>query len=175
MTIKNAKKVLIATVLVLLTVLSLAACGGNLKFEPYTKVKITPTADAISVSVTESRPSNEKPEFKLNDGDWQDESQFTGLSPNTEYTIYVRVRKNNDFAESEAYSETVKTLKYSVEAAEDITIGQADKTVTLTGGGGTPSTRLMEEKPSAMLLHIHTQQTAKRLSKCGIKKRIRII
>ena len=56
-------------------------------------------------------------EYELTDGHgnvikgWQANSEFTGLTPDTEYTISVRYKGNDEYLESDKASVTVKTKK----------------------------------------------------------------
>lgn len=56
-------------------------------------------------------------EYELTDGhgnvikEWQANSEFTGLTPDTEYTISVRYKGNDEYLESNKASVTVKTKK----------------------------------------------------------------
>ena len=56
-------------------------------------------------------------EYELTDGhgnvvkEWQANSEFTGLTPDTEYTISVRYKGNDEYLESDKASVTVKTKK----------------------------------------------------------------
>lgn len=56
-------------------------------------------------------------EYKLTDShgnvikEWQANSEFTGLTPDTEYTISVRYKGNDEYLESDKASVTVKTKK----------------------------------------------------------------
>lgn len=56
-------------------------------------------------------------EYELTDGhgnvikEWQVNSEFTGLTPDTEYTISVRYKGNDEYLESNKASVTVKTKK----------------------------------------------------------------
>jgi uncharacterized repeat protein (TIGR02543 family) len=48
-------------------------------------------------------------EYKLNSGVWQDSGSFTGLSPNTDYTVYARVKATGITFASAEYSMSVTT------------------------------------------------------------------
>lgn len=56
-------------------------------------------------------------EYELTDGhgnvikEWQANNEFTGLTPDTEYTIFVRYKGNDEYLESDKASVTVKTKK----------------------------------------------------------------
>lgn len=54
-------------------------------------------------------------------GNWQSSNEFTKLSPDTEYTVYVRYRENDKYLASDAVSQKVKTKHEgpSIEITED--------------------------------------------------------
>lgn len=54
-------------------------------------------------------------------GDWQSSNEFTKLSPDTEYTVYVRYQENDKYLASDAVSQKVKTKHEgpSIEITED--------------------------------------------------------
>ncbi len=63
----------------------------------------------IISSYSEYWTSNEEYEFKINNGDWQDSEIFTGLTPNTTYKFYQRIKATADTPcsiESDALSVT---------------------------------------------------------------------
>lgn len=70
----------------------------------------------------------DSPEYKLDDGEWQSEAEFTSLAPNTEYTVSVRFSENDRFKASDAYSEKITTLKYEQDMPE-VSLIQENKTI----------------------------------------------
>lgn len=52
-----------------------------------------------------------KAEYGLDGINYQESNVFTGLKPNTEYTVYVRYKGNNSYVPSKPLSVTTKTLK----------------------------------------------------------------
>ena len=92
---------------------------------PATPTAITADKDKNSITVTTVAGQ----EYKIgNGGVWQDGGSFTGLSANTEYTVYARVKAVSSgsvsFA-SEAYSTTIKTKS-------DASIGFVFPTISLS-------------------------------------------
>ncbi len=53
-------------------------------------------------------------EYKINDGNWQSSLEFSNLTDDTEYTVYVRVKETYNASESEANFLTVKTPQKGV-------------------------------------------------------------
>ncbi len=53
-------------------------------------------------------------EYKINDGNWQSSLEFSNLTADTEYTVYVRVKETYNASESEASFLTVKTPQKGV-------------------------------------------------------------
>lgn len=133
---QNGKKVLMTISLVILAVLALVACKSSKekdnrdKANPPIDVRFTIGADKISVDAS----SGYIIEYSLDNVVWQAAEEFTGLLPNTEYTIYVRVKENAEKLASDPYSETVKTLKHNSVAPGAVEYEQADKKITLTTG-----------------------------------------
>ncbi|OXC08830.1 hypothetical protein [Ligilactobacillus agilis] len=54
-------------------------------------------------------------------GDWQSSNEFTKLSPDTEYTVYVKYKGNDKYLASDAVSQKVKTKREGpkIEITED--------------------------------------------------------
>lgn len=75
--------------------------------------------DDTSLKVTKQFDTDKygQVEYELTDGHgnvikgWQANSEFTGLTPDTEYTISVRYKGNDEYLESDKASVTVKTKK----------------------------------------------------------------
>ena len=113
---------------------------------------IKPTPDAPDAPTAASTTKNSVTltavdgcEYKLGDGDWQDERTFSGLLPGTAYTFYQRIKETDDNNASPASSATIRTAAdtYGMTitlviksaqtiAAEDVTAtyGDTDKSVS---------------------------------------------
>lgn len=88
-------------------------------------IKITKIFDSFWFN---SHEYENEAEYKLHDGEWQSEAEFTSLAPNTEYTVSVRFSENDRFKASDAYSEKITTLKYEQDIPE-VSLIQENKTI----------------------------------------------
>lgn len=73
-------------------------------------------------------------QYKINDGDWQDNNTFTGLSPNTSYKIYTRYKDTPTALASDASEPlTVSTTrsKYSGEVLNPVYETKTAYTITI--------------------------------------------
>ena len=94
--------------------------------------KVKKSADTIEISGVEGTETYGDLEFiNANTGgsSWESNGTFTGLTPDTEYTIHVRYTGKGDYATSEAARVNVKTKKWA-----DIT--EAEKVTDLTATYG---------------------------------------
>lgn len=94
--------------------------------------KVKKSADTIEISGVEGTETYGDLEFiNANTGgsSWESNGTFTGLTPDTEYTIHVRYTGKGDYATSEAARVNVKTKKWT-----DIT--EAEKMTDLTATYG---------------------------------------
>ena len=103
------------------------------------KVKVS--ADTIEISGVEGTETYGDLEFiNANTGgsSWESNGTFTGLTPDTEYTIHVRYTGKGDYATSEAARVTVKTKKWADEVEKvtglTATYGQSLSDVDLPEG-----------------------------------------
>ena len=103
------------------------------------KVKVS--ADTIVISGVEGTETYGDLEFiNANTGgsSWESNGTFTGLTPDTEYTIHVRYTGKGDYATSEAARVTVKTKKWADEVEKvtglTATYGQTLNDVKLPDG-----------------------------------------
>ena len=103
------------------------------------KVKVS--ADTIEISGVEGTETYGDLEFiNANTGgsSWESNGTFTGLTPDTEYTIHVRYTGKGDYATSEAARVTVKTKKWADEVEKvtglTATYGQTLNDVKLPDG-----------------------------------------
>lgn len=65
------------------------------------------TRTSITLKAVEPNRNNAKAQYKINDGEWQDNPVFTGLSARTTYTFAVRYAETGEYAASAA-SETAQ-------------------------------------------------------------------
>ena len=100
-----------------------------MKKAPVPKAPILQSRDATSVTLVRI-PGYE---YRIGDGEWQKDSVFTGLSPNTEYVFFQRVAESDDMYFGEASEGlAIKTLKIKVEKPESPTvISVTENSVTL--------------------------------------------
>lgn len=103
------------------------------------KVKVS--ADTIVISGVEGTETYGDLEFinaNTGGGSWESNGTFTGLTPDTEYTIHVRYTGKGDYATSEAARVTVKTKKQADEVEKvtglTATYGQSLSDVELPDG-----------------------------------------
>lgn len=71
--------------------------------EPPSAMAVSKTANTITITQISGQ------EYKLNSGVWQDSGIFTGLSPNTDYTVYTIVKATGTTFASADYSMSVTT------------------------------------------------------------------
>ena len=69
------------------------------------------TASSITVKELEQQDIYGTAEYSLDEQTWQASNVFTGLTANTEYTVYARYKGNDTYNPSEAGSVTVTTMK----------------------------------------------------------------
>ena len=120
---------------------TVTALYGNKGPAPDLTGKVKVSADTIEISGVEGTETYGDLEFiNANTGgsSWESNGTFTGLTPDTEYTIHVRYTGKGDYATSEAIRVTVKTKKWAdeVEKVTDLTAtyGQSLSDVELPDG-----------------------------------------
>lgn len=69
------------------------------------------TSTSITVKPLENQDIYGTAEYKINEGQWQESNEFTGLNADTEYTVYARYQGNDMYVRSEAGTTTVTTMK----------------------------------------------------------------
>ena len=93
----------------------------------YSITKSTPSAPAAPTEASASKNTvtltvpndGYEYQFKCGNGSWQDSAEFTGLSPNTEYTFYQRIKATGNTNESD--SSTGATISTTAKDAQTIT------------------------------------------------------
>lgn len=115
----------------------------------YNITKSTPSAPAAPTKASASKNAitltvpndGYKYQFKCGDGSWQDSAEFTGLSPNTEYTFYQRIKATDNTNESA--SSTGATISTTAKDAQtisvsDVTATYGDEGVNVSASVTTP-------------------------------------
>ena len=105
----------------------------------YNITKSTPSAPAAPTKASASKNAitltvpndGYEYQFKCGDGSWQDSAEFTGLSPNTEYTFYQRIKATDNTNESA--SSTGATISTTAKDAQTITAADVSATYGDTG------------------------------------------
>ena len=120
---------------------TVTALYGNKGPAPDLTGKVKVSADTIVISGVEGTETYGDLEFiNANTGgsSWESNGTFTGLTPDTEYTIHVRYTGKGDYATSEAARVTVKTKKWADEVEKvtglTATYGQSLSDVDLPEG-----------------------------------------
>ena len=120
---------------------TVTALYGNKGPAPDLTGKVKVSADTIVISGVEGTETYGDLEFiNANTGgsSWESNGTFTGLTPDTEYTIHVRYTGKGDYATSEAARVTVKTKKWADEVEKvtglTATYGQTLNDVKLPDG-----------------------------------------
>ena len=120
---------------------TVTALYGNKGPAPDLTGKVKVSADTIEISGVEGTETYGDLEFinaNTGGGSWESNGTFTGLTPDTEYTIHVRYTGKGDYATSEAARVTVKTKKQADEVEKvtglTATYGQSLSDVELPDG-----------------------------------------
>lgn len=69
-------------------------------------------------------------EYRVNDQPWQSDRSWTGLTPNTEYSVQARYAEVNEYMASDAISVTVRTAKETITVTFDMNPRDAQQTFT---------------------------------------------
>ena len=77
------------------------------------------TSTGITIQPLENQDIYGTAEYKINEGQWQESNEFTGLEVDTEYTVYARYKGNDRYTQSETGRIIVKTLKDGNALVED--------------------------------------------------------
>lgn len=135
---KTAKKVILICIVAAMLLTALAAClpfMGNTKREydepEDLQIEITATTIKFIDDYTQYCANGEVLEYRIgDDGAWQDAPLFEGLTPNTKYDVYVRVKGNSKYKASKAHAQEATTSKLS-QSAPNVTYQQVEKTITI--------------------------------------------
>lgn len=68
------------------------------------------TTDSISVKPVAPNADGAAAEYSLDGSSWQDEPTFTGLTPGTKYTVYIRYEETGDYQASPSTRKDIYTL-----------------------------------------------------------------
>ena len=85
------------------------------------------TANSITIQPLENQDIYGTAEYKINEGQWQESNEFTGLEVDTEYTVYARYKGNDTYIQSTEEKAVVKTPK------DGNALVKASKPTNLTG------------------------------------------
>ena len=85
------------------------------------------TSTGITIQPLENQDIYGTAEYKINEGQWQESNEFTGLEVDTEYTVYARYKGNDTYIQSTEEKAVVKTLK------DGNALVKASKPTNLTG------------------------------------------
>ena len=134
---KTTKKIIAIFLMTITMLLAFVACAGfgrdkKKDSEEPTELRVNVTATTIDVidDYPESRAEGLVLEYRINDGEWQDSPLFEGLTPNTTYKVYVRVKENDKYKASKEQELEATTLKLT-QNAPNVTYEQAEKTITV--------------------------------------------
>ncbi|MDE6188764.1 MAG: hypothetical protein K2G37_00560 [Clostridia bacterium] len=135
---KVAKKLTLVLLIAAMVLVTFVAClpnmGGNKKeYDEPEDFEFEVTATTIKFVIDdymEISVNGEVLEYRIENGEWQDSPLFEGLTPNTKYNVYVRVKENDNYKASKEHSQEVTTLKYS-QSAPNVSYELVEKTVTV--------------------------------------------
>ena len=104
----------------------------TLKIKADQTAPAAPTAASVTInSITLNTITNG--EYKIGDGEWQDSPAFTGLTMNTEYTFYQRIKGDEDHNASPASpAAVIKTSNH----VHSFTYSASENTITATCTAG---------------------------------------
>lgn len=136
---KTIKKITLVCLLTVMVMVCLTAClpgmfGKKDPREPKDfRFEVTATSIKFSFSSAEFETmfvDGETLEYRIEDGEWQDSPLFEGLSPNTTYKMYVRVKEDKKYNAGPEHMQQVTTKKHA-QGMPDVSYQQVEKTITV--------------------------------------------
>ncbi len=126
------KRITAAVLCIVLLLAAFTACTpapvekGN---QQKPSLAVTQTATSLTVTAVQGA------EYKLDDGDWQDGNVFTGLTPGSTYTVYIRMKATKTLNASESVSQSV-TLEKDAAETPVLTVTPDTNKITVTAVQG---------------------------------------
>ncbi|MBQ9721444.1 MAG: InlB B-repeat-containing protein [Oscillospiraceae bacterium] len=106
----------------------------TLKIKADQAAPAAPTASSVTInSITLNTITNG--EYKMGDGEWQDSPAFTGLTMNTEYTFYQRIKGDENHNTSPASSANISTSNHAHSWSYEASGATITATCSNTDGG----------------------------------------
>lgn len=112
-----------------------ASAEAKLKVTTKTSAGEAPTVGEATVTANSiTLPYNAAWEYRMESGDWGSAYQFSGLTPATEYTFYVRVAETTTAEASQEAEVKVYTAYTAPETGEGYSINYTEETITVDSG-----------------------------------------